>query len=246
MKFKKYISLNEYKYYEDAWKDFKNDWFKILKNCKSYLKEFESSGSKISLYRGNKYLGKSLVKKDSRLESNRIPSDTPQEVHEISNRIFKKIFGWPVRNGVFATSNQANAIEYGRLWMFFPIGNYKYVWSTKYEDFFEALVKENILIKRGNKGILNPDVQDLEKRLLSMIRTYKTKNLKNAIYSENEIIFNCKSYYLLDKYYFNVIGDLLDNNKKFDDINYIQKIFKEGEYFSGKFDREVGTQDEWI
>jgi len=71
----------------------------------------------------------------------RLPKDTPKILHRISNIVFKKKFGWPVRDGVFTTSGRYTASDYGRVGVFYPIGDYKYAWSSEVEDFYEDVIQ---------------------------------------------------------------------------------------------------------
>ena len=115
----------------------------IEKDCQKYLKE---SGGKTFdernvLFRGKHgWDGNSLWKVRSRGRP-RQPKDTPQILHRMANIAFKKEFGWPVRDGVFTTSNSYMASDYGRVGVFYPIGNYKYVWSPDIDDFYEDVIQ---------------------------------------------------------------------------------------------------------
>jgi hypothetical protein len=65
----------------------------------------------------------------------RKPLNTPREIHDIWDGEFKKKFGWKARSeGVFVTSDSYMSENFGRAYLFFPIGPYKYVWSSKYMD----------------------------------------------------------------------------------------------------------------
>jgi hypothetical protein len=104
---------------------------RLLKtDCKPFLKEYTGR----FLYRGssNTYgdIEKVIPKK------NRRPLDTPLELHNIWNNAFKKKFGWNVRSeGVFVTGDDFQAGEFGAyVYLVFPIGEFKYVWSSKYKD----------------------------------------------------------------------------------------------------------------
>jgi hypothetical protein len=113
----------------------------IKKDCKKYIKEVVKSNEII--YRGifsgiptnAKRIEDGLLKVKSRV--NREPSDTPEELHNYVNTQFKKKFGWNVRSeGVFTAKNKRIANNYGVPHAFFPIGDYKYVYSNKAGDLY--------------------------------------------------------------------------------------------------------------
>jgi hypothetical protein len=106
----------------------------LQKDCKPFLKELDSN----FVWRGTHRNINAIKELKSRLE-NRRPSDTDAEVHYHINELFKKKFKWYARNGVFATGNYQIARDYGKPFMFFPIGNFKYVWSPDIEDFFTEI-----------------------------------------------------------------------------------------------------------
>lgn len=117
----------------------------LHRDCEMFLNETKpqrSEGSKSGylpvFYRGHKIKNDSILKRRPRKE-NRRPKDTPQELHDMLNEMFVKKFGWPVRNGVFATTNYEQDKEYGDVSVFMPIGEYKYAWSPKVTDLYMDL-----------------------------------------------------------------------------------------------------------
>ena len=95
-----------------------------------------------------------------------------------ADKLFKEMFGWEVRNGIF-TSSTLNYM-YGEPYLFFPIGDFKFVWSPDIDDFYDAW-------------------QDAQIKFYTLdIHSYIDKYLEKAIKSGNEISFNCKEYYLVD------------------------------------------------
>ena len=112
----------------------------IQRDCKPFLKEIK--GGKSLLFRGNKRRINDISKVRSRLKD-RIPSDTLKEIHNHMNKLYNNEFGWPVRNGIFATGNFNTTKSYGNGYIFFPIGKYEFVWSPDVEDFFTQLEDDN-------------------------------------------------------------------------------------------------------
>jgi hypothetical protein len=110
----------------------------IKKNCMPFLKEYKSSNCNSILWRGSSKPVSYIDKKKTRLDG-RNPKDTSEVLHSELNYEFKNVFGWKVRNGVFATANKYASEKYGKAYMFFPIGKYKYVWSDKVHDLYQKI-----------------------------------------------------------------------------------------------------------
>ena len=152
----------------------------------------------------------------------RIPKDTPIEIHNGLNKMFNKKFGWNVRNGIFTVSSIHTATYYGVPHCFFPIGNYEYVSSNKIGDLFNSQqtfskglknyiingVLEETEIKRAydNEVKFYPNlaydkfkvryIRKINREFKSFIDSYSDKNLQFAIQRNCEISFNCDKYIL--------------------------------------------------
>jgi hypothetical protein len=113
----------------------------IKRDCGPFLK------SKFIFFRGVEGMSDEMfAKRSSRRD--RAPRDMPPEIHEVLNQAFKKKFGWAARSeGTFATQVVGDTYDYGLPHMFFPIGNFKYVWSPNYDDIYGFLDK--IVAKAG-------------------------------------------------------------------------------------------------
>jgi hypothetical protein len=174
----------------------------IQKNCKPFLKEMK--GSEI-LYRGYKDDFSDHVVKTRR--KNRKPTNTPVEVQNILDKYFLRYHGWKVRSeGIFATSNYFDAKFYGSAYIFFPIGNYSYIWSPEIKDMYD-----NIIFEYEKYGKMKKEkLKKLEEDLLDIIKNkFQTNDLKAAIKSENEIMFNVDTYYLVNRKYREQIEEIL-------------------------------------
>ena len=103
----------------------------IVKECKPFLKEF----GKAPIWRGTKraphyddVYGIQTARTDRR------PKDTDQDVSDFMDTYFKKKYGWKWRSeGVF-TSTYTNVDSYGERCLFFPVGNYKYLFHPEIAD----------------------------------------------------------------------------------------------------------------
>jgi hypothetical protein len=152
---------------------------------------------------------------EKRPRKNRKSRDTPKIIHELADKEFENSFGWKVRsNGVFAISdpkyidiiNNENLYNY----LFFPIGNYKFVCSIQVKDFYNEVSAEishysNILKVKDISDFkhvinLNDDTKSTLEHIVGyLVRLYSDRNLSRAILSEHEVAFKCKSYYLVDQ-----------------------------------------------
>lgn len=106
----------------------------LLKNCKPILKELK--GHNGLLYRGSartiNVIGEVVPRMDRRpLMSNAQLSDA------VDDALYKKFKWRPRSEGVFSYyKDDAGYSTYGKGYFFMPIGEYKYVWSKKYEDLY--------------------------------------------------------------------------------------------------------------
>lgn len=107
---------------------------KILRrDCKPFLKE------KTSFWRGiEKRKTKDIEIFPSRQE--RRPKDTTKEVQKLLDRLFKKKFGWrPRSTGIFTLRYKVSVMEYGKPYLFFPIGRFKFLYSSQITDLYNRL-----------------------------------------------------------------------------------------------------------
>jgi len=164
----------------------------IHDKCNKFLKL--SLG--LPLYRGKK--GYSIEKyKIITSRTDRTPVDMPIEYHELLDEQFESEFGWKARSeGVFATHDFRQANAYGMVYFFFPIGDFKYIWSPKIRDLYIHLdqiadgemerAKSTINIER----VMKSSIEDI-------VDTYIDNKFMSAIKSEHEITFKCNSYYMV-------------------------------------------------
>lgn len=112
----------------------------LKRDCNKYLTEIGARSSKTGwLYRGisdanimDTALG--VTRFQSQIKSGRIPRAAGYIVHNLFNDIGKEVFGWPIRNGVSTTSDFGRTV-FGKMYIFLPIGDYKYVYSPGIRDF---------------------------------------------------------------------------------------------------------------
>jgi hypothetical protein len=159
----------------------------IKKNCSPFLRE----SKRMLVYRGVKSGGPfafiGIPRKDRR------PLDTDDDVHKGVDKAFLNIFGWRARSqAIFVTGDEYQANYYGKLYVIFPIGNFKYVYAPQVRDLYHA---QMAFSKGGYEDRPKP-----QKMFDSFVRrNYRDTNLTKAIKSDVEIAISCKQYFALYK-----------------------------------------------
>jgi len=114
--------------------------------------------------------------------TDRSPVDTDIEIHNYFNNGLYKKFGWKPRSeGVFVWNVEINEYAY----LFFPIGDFKYIYSPEVKDLYVTT----------NKIQRKFDYTDEEYD--KIIDTYKDSGIENVKHRV-EVVFKCKEYYLVD------------------------------------------------
>jgi hypothetical protein len=174
----------------------------IKKDCGPFLKEMSKAQKGSFIYRGISGGVKTgplpVEKRISRKD--RWPSDVPQEIHEYVDNELKQMFGWKPRSqGTFTSASFMMAAEFGIPSIFFPIGKYRYIWAPNIGDFIGALDGEEVISHVGKWRIETTiSSEERENRIDGILKKYTDKNLPKAVMNRAEIIFDCKSYYLID------------------------------------------------
>jgi len=165
----------------------------IKKDCKLYLTILRKTDK--MLYRGTLKDVPSdaensndvyYFKKKPRID--RKSTDMPPLTHKRLDELFYEKFGWKPRSeGVFVTSDWGTAAFYGKAFLFFPIGNFKYVWSPKVPDLW-IWIRSHLSQRKDMSE--RPDLEGI-------IDTYIDKNLQKCIELEYEVAIKCKEYYMV-------------------------------------------------
>jgi len=194
MKIKKYI-INENKKHQEM-------ILFIKENCSKFLKEagfnFAYRGSQKRIENYDIFPGHLI---------DRRPMNTAQGIHDLLNRKFTEKFGWAARNGVFCLGESMAVAFYGKPFLFFPVGDYKYVWSPTISDLFGVFhapaEMRGMTTEKWYKQY--PDeVNDLVEKV---IEKYIDKDLAKALthtldtkYKNHvEISFMCDKYILVNE-----------------------------------------------
>lgn len=142
------------------------------------------------------------------LRKNRLPTDTPLNVHEITDDWMLKKFGERFRsNALFCTPEKLQSMNYGEPFIVLPIGSFSYLWSNKVKDLFHTFNKERIE-KDGKEKSVNElghfisDVgEDISKEIQNEIikvlinQEYQTENLISN--ENNEVMLACEKFYII-------------------------------------------------
>jgi len=145
-------------------------------------------------------------------QTNRLPLSTSEEYHNLFDEIFRQIFRWHVRSdGTFAIANEYTAKRYGELMLFFPIGDYRYVFSETVSDLFsrcEYLTDETYYAiektLKSDEDVMqfvneNPDIwDDAQYSIVEdfIKKHYQDEDLMLGLDKGVEIVFDCDEYYL--------------------------------------------------
>ena len=167
----------------------------IHEHCQPYLQAVGNDLSAV-LYRGitkrrlsrlQEVPGLSNCAIISGHHESRDPLDTPTVYHDMANEIFTELYGAPFRNGIFATGSLPTAKGYGSPVAIFPIGDFKFCWSSTVVD-MSNLVAGNVDYYEGDHN------KEEETNFIHTLRTqYSNKNLKAAIESKKEVMLYCDS-----------------------------------------------------
>jgi len=169
----------------------------------------------------------SLYKKTVRTDRKALDSNA--YVMKVFDDIFEKKFGIRPRScGVFTTKNYTTTSAYGMRYIFIPIGDYDYYWNPNCEDLFNKINTKNWykefskpntikhtephkpgIIRRFYNFITNNDLdKEVHSSMKKLVNGYKNTDLKKN--TNQEIMFICKEYYLLDAGWLDQYRNYLD------------------------------------
>lgn len=211
MRFKLYLVENEEKLeITDA------DINKIRKDCYPYISWQRNQKETKPLYRGRNKLPNAVNLKTRRKD--RKPLNTRRVVSDLFDDMLMEKFGWrPRAEGVFTIGKYSYASLYGTPQLFFPVGKYRYVWNTKYDDLFltpeMGKINKELLVKSaddpndftGNYDWKDEKSKDLARiEIQKLVDDCKDTGLYDAITTGNEVMFDCDRYYMVNDIQYNV------------------------------------------
>jgi hypothetical protein len=110
--------------------------------CKPFQKEigFDGIFDFETLKRGMKNKPKLFI---GNVRLDRKPTDTPLPIHEFMDNWFYKKFGVKFRsNAMFVTKSRGSAQIYGDVYIVFPIGEFKYCYSSTIDDLYATIANK--------------------------------------------------------------------------------------------------------
>lgn len=166
---------------------------KMKRLTESFFKEFGNAYmSDDFIWRGHK--DKIETHKTKKRRHNRKPRLLPKELHEYLDDISMELFGWNVRSQGIFCGDYGLSTEWGKPYIFVPIGNYRYIWTTEYYEIYNEYNDFNI----GDDEEIKNNKKDELYRLYE--ENYKTNGLSKAVEqdAEYEAIFDCDHYLLIN------------------------------------------------
>jgi len=144
----------------------------LVKDCKGFLVEFLKSQRTSGFrwfWRGTDRQITEIGKVPTR--KNRKPKDMPVKLHELIDFMFYKKFRWSPRSeGVFTNPQPGAVMPYGQYaYAFFPIGKYRFIWSSRVEDLFADMYRRKLTPDKadhlyadvvGNNAVLLPNTRE--------------------------------------------------------------------------------------
>ena len=197
----------------------------IKANCQPFLKESGFSYNNMddsTLWRGVSGHIQLPAFSTQKVKTNRGPTDSSKEIHEVLDNYFKSKFGIKFRsNAVFTTGRCHVAEEYGDAFIVFPIGEYKYIWSPKILDAYRFFDNKKSKENRSDENrhgygdithalnLTSPlppadsdEYTEIIKKYLEKVNPYIDHDLKKALGDGDgpEIMVHCAEYYTLNWY----------------------------------------------
>lgn len=182
--------------------------------CKPFLDEVSSKGIEC-IFRGSRPSNNEeidnldIYKKTVRTDRKAL--DSNKEISDMFDNIFDEKFGVrPRSSGVFTTKKFETTSAYSIRYIFVPIGDYKYYWNPNCDDLYTNINTKNWyrrfakgwpykpnMIKRFYDYITKNNLEkEVHSSLEKLVNGYKNTDLEGN--SNQEIMFICKEYYLLD------------------------------------------------
>lgn len=201
------------------------DFEEIIKviedECSEFINEVKSP-----IFRGAKNVDETYTRgmgvRSSRTD--RIPLDTKIEVSEILDDLFEERFNIRLRsNGVFTSKLPNVASDYGRPYLFFPIGDYKYFWNQRIKDLYGDMEGEPWYYNNeddwqwqygeGNDGDWCYDDVEYDNDIITAVKRVKEDNpeLANKSFEYVQKILDWKPTLTFDEYMSDGKEELIKN-----------------------------------
>ena len=198
--FKKIIDQDRYNFYSslDPNKYSVEDSLKVInilrRDCHEYLEEIKSGGHDF-FFRGvsggwNEVSDGIYLKKTRK---DRIPRDTMEDFSKSFDSFFEDQFGVRVRSEGFTVTKDPMVARYysQNVFLFFPIGEYRYFWNPNVIDLFKYVREEDWYWDDYSK-----DPQNFEMKTNGIVSGYREGGI--GLIEGQEVNFVCDQYYLVD------------------------------------------------
>ena len=199
---------------------------RIKSECKPYLDAINYNVLEYRLYRGMKGTDAPYMSGRVRL-SGRKPQAMGTHVHDAVNEYFKEGFGAPFRNALFTSSNPNFAADYGNLFIVFPTGKFRFIWSPVVEDLYnhEWALDEALDDDKADDDM--PSDGNFFRATMDNYYYQDTSFIK-AMESKQEIMIRTPVYYGINLSNFWVRNDYDDDSVgEMSDVNQAMKIIQE-------------------
>ncbi len=175
----------------------------LQKDCAKWLEESQL----LPVYRGSKMVSdyEDFIKIKNRPHK-QDPDVPPTLQKKFDSLLESQGFGALLRNSTHVINDLAEAQNYGRVFVIFPIGNYEITWSPVVKCLMGSLYYNGAVISTVEK----------------LVPTYRNSNLIDAIFSGNEILIKCNYYYKID---FDLWCDISKHHLKASAEKISKKIF---------------------
>lgn len=182
----------------------------LWEHCMPFIKESKHAGLLIRGVKGlqtAEYIefvdqGKEIQGTIKTVRQNRNPLDSTAKWHKHAGEYFKEKFGFNARaEGMFCFGwhvPEHDIRAYGTPCIVIPIGEFRYIWSRKVEDFFVSIIDLDA----------RPDTQEEFNEWLDE-KSYKDDDFVEAINSKHEIMIKCDKYLAFPMEYKDVIAKAL-------------------------------------
>jgi len=142
---------------------------------------------------------------------NRIPLGSPMAMHLAYNAMFKAM-GCPANrsNSVFVSGDRDTAAFYGTPYVIFPMGEFTYVWSQKYDDLMnfryedlEKVLKPEAVERDENDNWMG-NIADPNSYNVKALRTLFSvdKYLMSALGQTHEVMIKCDEAVYMPEWYY--------------------------------------------
>jgi hypothetical protein len=171
----------------------------------------------------------------NKVRMNRIPSDMEEELSDAFDSALYNRFGFYARsNAIFCTGDKKEAKRYGNVYMIFPVGKYKFVYSENIKDLYTETSSMGDLNSEGygdghwEYHSFDTDIEDIPYNDRDDVEEYVQDDYYDMVYDKkvadyrNELEYEWSDY--IDRETYNIIDSYSNDS-------IINAIGSENEYY---------------